>query len=210
MQYDEKGRTSMKRGIKYDFSLLAILLIPVGVSLGVVGYQLSTILKLPIFVDQIGVMLVAMIAGPWAGVVTGMLCNFVSGMINPVSFAFSIVSMVLGLFCGFMSKWKWFTNIVGIVIGCAIMNVVTAVTASIVSMFMFGGVTGTGTDVMIAALVAAGGALWTAVFSTSLITGTFTTLVNFAVSYVIVKKIPDRFLVKLNYGAPYIRKRGGR
>ncbi len=51
MQYDEKGRTSMKRGIKYDFSLLAILLIPVGVSLGVVGYQLSTILKLPTFVD---------------------------------------------------------------------------------------------------------------------------------------------------------------
>ena len=156
MQYDEKGRTSTKRGIKYDFSLLAILLIPVGVSLGVVGYQLSTILKLPTFVDSIGMMLVAMIAGPWAGVVTGMLCNFVSGMINPVSFAFSIVSM-----------------------------------------FMFGGVTGTGTDVMIAALVAAGGALWTAVFSTSLITGTFTTLVNFAVSYVIVKKIPDRFLVSL-------------
>ena len=56
----------MKRGIKYDFSLLALLLVPVGVSLSVVGYQMSTILKLPIFVDQIGTILVSMIAGPWS------------------------------------------------------------------------------------------------------------------------------------------------
>ena len=38
----EKENKQMKRGIRYDFSLLALLLIPVGVSLSVVGYQLST------------------------------------------------------------------------------------------------------------------------------------------------------------------------
>lgn len=69
----------MKRGIKYDFSLLALLLVPVGVSLSVVGYQMSTILKLPIFVDQIGTLLVSMIAGPWVGMVTGLLSNCVTG-----------------------------------------------------------------------------------------------------------------------------------
>ena len=41
--FAERWKIIMKRGIKYDFSLLALLLIPVGVSLSVVGYQLSTI-----------------------------------------------------------------------------------------------------------------------------------------------------------------------
>lgn len=185
----------MKRGIKYDFSLLALLLIPVGVSLSVVGYQLSTILKLPVFVDQIGTMLVSMIAGPWVGLVAGMLGNVVNGMLNPVSFGFAFVSMALGLVCGFMSRWRWFTNIFGIVIGCAIINVVTAMVSGVVSTFMFGGVTGSGTDLVTAAFLATGQALWTSVLSTNLLTGTFNTIINFAVSYIIVKRIPDRFLV---------------
>lgn len=75
----------MKRGIRYDFSLLALLLIPVGVSLNVVGYQLSTILKLPVFVDQIGTIMVSMIAGPWIGLLTGLLGNVVNGMLNPIA-----------------------------------------------------------------------------------------------------------------------------
>lgn len=71
----------MKRGLKYDFTLMALVLVPVGVSISVVGYQMSTILKLPIFVDQIGTILVSMIAGPWVGMVTGLLSNVVNGMI---------------------------------------------------------------------------------------------------------------------------------
>lgn len=198
----------MKRGFKYDFSLLALLLVPVGVSLSVVGYQLSTILKLPIFVDQIGTMLVSMIAGPWVGLVTGLLGNVVNGMLNPISMAFAFVSMALGLVCGFLSRWRWFTNVVGVVIGCAIMNVVTATVAAVVSTFLFGGVTGAGTDLVTAAFLAAGQAIWTSVLSTNLITGTFNTVINFALTWIIVRRIPNRFLVKLNYGMPYIKKKG--
>ena len=153
-------------------------------------------------------MLVSMIAGPWVGLVTGLLGNVVNGMLNPVSFGFAFVSMVLGLFCGFMSKWKWFTNIIGIVVGCAIINVATAMASGVVSTFLFGGVTGAGTDLVTAAFLATGQALWTAVISTNLISGTFNTIINFAVSYIIVRRIPDRFLVKLNYGMPYIKKKG--
>lgn len=200
----------MKRGIKHDFSLLALLLIPVGVSLSVVGYQLSTILKLPIFVDQIGTLLVSMIAGPWVGLVTGLLGNVVNGMLNPVSFCFAIVSMLLGLVSGFLSKWKWYTNVIGIVAGCAILNLVTSMSAAVVTVFVFGGVTGAGTDLFTAAFLATGKALWTSVVSTNLISGTVNTVINFAISWIIVRRIPDRFLVKLNYGMPYIKKKGAK
>lgn len=196
----------MKRGIKYDFSLMALILIPVGVSISVVGYQMSQILKLPIFVDQIGTILVSMIAGPWVGMVTGMLSNIVNGMIFPTSFAYAIVSMLIGLVSGFLSKWKWYTNIVGIVFGCAVLNAVSSMSAAVVTVFMFGGVTGAGTDLITAAFIASGEALWNSVLSTNLISGTINTIVNFLVAWIIVKQIPDRFLVKMNYGMAYIKK----
>lgn len=196
----------MKRGIKYDFPLIALLLIPVGVSLNVVGYQLSSILKLPVFIDMIGTIMVSMIAGPWIGALTGLLGNVVSGMLNPIAIAYGVVSMGVGFISGYLSKGKFYTNLVGVVTGCAILSVVSAAMAAVVTVFLFGGVTGAGTDLITATFLAAGKELWNSVMSTNLISGTINTIINFAISWVIVRRIPDRFLVKLNYGAPYVKK----
>ncbi len=198
----------MKRGLKYDFSLMALVLIPVGVSINVVGYQMSQILKLPVFIDQIGTILVSMITGPWVGMVTGLLGNVVNGMIYPTAFGYAIVSMLVGFVSGFLSRWRWYSNVVGVVIGCALLNVVSSVSAAVVTVFMFGGVTGAGTDLLTAAFVASGQALWDSVLTTNVISGTVNTIVNFAIAWIIVRRIPDRFLVKLNYGLPYIKKKG--
>lgn len=198
----------MKRGIRYDFSLLALLLIPVGVSLNVVGYQLSTILKLPVFVDQIGTIMVSMIAGPWIGLLTGLLGNVVNGMLNPIAIGFSIVSMSIGFVSGYLSKWKFYTNIFGIILSCILLTIVSAFTAAIVTVFMFGGVTGAGTDLITATFLATGKELWNSVVSTNLISGSINTIINFGISWLIIRRVPDRFLIKLNYGEPYIKKGG--
>ncbi|WP_229720176.1 ECF transporter S component [Oceanobacillus neutriphilus] len=196
----------MKRGIKHDFSLLALLLIPVGVSLNVVGYQLSTILKLPVFIDQIGTIMVSMIAGPWIGLLAGLLGNVVNGMLNPIAIGFSIVSVSVGLVSGYFSKWRFYTNIFGIIIACVLLTIVQAFSAAIVTVFLFGGVTGAGTDLITATFLATGRELWNSVVSTNLISGAVNTIINFGISWLIIRKVPDRFLIKLNYGAPYIKK----
>lgn len=196
----------MKRGIKHDFSSLALLLIPVGVSLNVVGYQLSTILKLPVFIDQIGTIMVSMIAGPWVGLLTGLLGNVVNGMMNPIAIGFSIVSMSIGFVSGYFSKWKLYTNIFGIILSCILLTIVSAFSAAIVTVFLFGGVTGAGTDLITATFLATGRELWNSVVSTNLISGSVNTIINFGISWLIIRRVPDRFLIKLNYGAPYIKK----
>lgn len=189
---------------------MALVLIPVGVSINVVGYQMSQILKLPVFIDQIGTILVSMITGPWVGMVTGLLGNVVNGMIYPTAFGYAIVSMLVGFVSGFLSRWRWYSNVVGVVIGCALLNAVSSVSAAVVTVFMFGGVTGAGTDLLTAAFVASGQALWDSVLTTNVISGTVNTIVNFAIAWIIVRRIPDRFLVKLNYGLPYIKKKGAK
>ncbi|MFD2829631.1 ECF transporter S component [Corticicoccus populi] len=196
----------MKRGLKYDFSLLALLLIPVGVSLNVVGYQLSTILKLPLIIDQIGTILVSLIAGPWVGLITGLLANVVNGMINPIAIPYGLVSMSIGLAAGFFSRWGLFRNIFGIILSVIVLTVLSASTAAVVTVLLFGGVTGAGTDLVTAAFLAAGQELWRSVISTNLITGTANTVINVAVGLLIVHRIPDRFLIKLNYGGQFIKK----
>ena len=195
----------MKRRISDDFQLIALLLIPVGVSLNVVGYQLSSILKLPVFIDMIGTIMVSMIAGPWVGALTGLLGNVINGMLNPIAIAYGVVSMCVGFISGYLSRWKFYSNLLGILISCVILAVVSASTAAIVTVFLFGGVTGSGTDLITATFLATGKELWNSVMSANLISGTVNTIINFSISWIIIRRIPARFLVKLNYGMPYIK-----
>ena len=197
----------MKQGIKHDFTLLALLLIPVGVALSVVGYQLSTILKLPVFLDLIGTTLVAMIAGPWIGLITGGLGNLVNGMLNPMSIPFGFVSICVGLATGYFSKWKMYTNVIGTVIAGALGAVIAAMSSAVIVVLIFGGVTGTGIDFITATFLATGKQIWTSVISTNIISGIVNTIINVAVALFLIKRIPPRFLVKLNYGWNYIPKK---
>ena len=82
-----------KYSIKEDFSMLALLIIPVGVAVNFVGGQLASILKLPMYLDTIGTIFAAMLCGPWVGAVTGGLTNVVTGIANPVNFAFIPVNV---------------------------------------------------------------------------------------------------------------------
>ncbi|NLV47950.1 MAG: ECF transporter S component, partial [Clostridiaceae bacterium] len=59
-----------KYSIKTDFNMLALLFIPIGVAINFVGGQLASLLKLPVYLDTIGTMLTAILAGPWVGAVT--------------------------------------------------------------------------------------------------------------------------------------------
>jgi energy-coupling factor transport system substrate-specific component len=70
----------------------------------VLGYTVQTVLKLPIYLDSIGTILVGVLAGPLAGALTGVLTNLIwqyapgigGGTIGP----FAIVAGVIGLLAG--------------------------------------------------------------------------------------------------------------
>lgn len=47
---------------------------------------------------------------------------------------------------------------------CGVLTIVSAGTAAVVTVFMFGGITGAGTDLVTAAFLAAGRQLWDSVF----------------------------------------------
>src|SRR5436190_18090312 len=89
-----------------QFTTRVIVLMPVAIAINIVlGYTVQTVLKLPIYLDSIGTILVGVLAGPIAGALTGILANLIwqyapgigGGTIGP----FAITAGVIGLLAGF-------------------------------------------------------------------------------------------------------------
>ena len=195
-----------KYSIKEDFSMLAILIIPVGVAVNFVGGQLASLLKLPMYLDTIGTIFASMLCGPWVGAVTGGLANVVTGIANPVNFAFIPVNVIAGLVTGFLSRkqmfsvwWKW-------IISMLLMAAASIISSAPIVVLVFGGVTGGGTSLITAAAMAAGANIWAAFFGTE---GIFTVLdrvISFLICWAVIKVIPARTLVKFGCGSNYIKE----
>ena len=61
----------MLDNIKKEFSTRTLVLMPIAIVINIVIGELTTRLKVPIYLDSIGTVLVGAIAGPWAGALTG-------------------------------------------------------------------------------------------------------------------------------------------
>ncbi len=68
-----------KMNIADDFNTMTWVLIPVAIAINLVIGQIVLVLKLPVFLDSIGTVLVGAICGPWAGALTGALSNIICG-----------------------------------------------------------------------------------------------------------------------------------
>src|SRR3954451_21540539 len=101
----------MKRSFKDDFNMMAMLLIPIGVAINIVGFTLTNTLRIPIFLDTIGTILVGVIAGPWVGLLTGVVTNLINGIFNPGFLPYAITSAAIGLGAGWLSKGGFFKSI---------------------------------------------------------------------------------------------------
>ena len=69
----QKSRSWLNIG--KDFTTMTWVLIPVAIAINIAIGQIVVLLKLPVFLDSIGTVLVAIICGPWAGALTGALSN---------------------------------------------------------------------------------------------------------------------------------------
>src|SRR5512133_2034304 len=91
--------------IKRDFNTMTWVLIPVAIAINIVVGQIVVLLKLPVFLDSIGTVLVGILCGPWAGALTGALSNIIWGVaIDPSSLPWWPVALCIGLVAGLCAK----------------------------------------------------------------------------------------------------------
>ena len=164
--------------------------------MNVIGGTVAGALKLPIFLDMIGTAVVAMTIGPWWGALVGVITNVTSGFITgPVSIPFAACNVVGALIWGYGTKWGWANDKLKF-FGLSVASAVgVSLMAAPIVIFVFGGATGHASDVLTAGLIAAGGDMWTSVFSSNIIVSSADKILSSFLALAIIGALPTNLQV---------------
>nr|WP_298061475.1 ECF transporter S component [uncultured Blautia sp.] len=191
---------------KETFSLMVILLIPVAIAINIVGGQMTSMLKIPVDLDMIGVILVGALAGSIPAAVTGVLTNLINGVMDPSWLPYAFCSFFIGITSGLLSKYNMMNKIWKLIVSGIVIALVATVTATPITVFFFGGATGGGASMIAAGLMATGKQILEAVLSVYIVTETIGKTISVFVAYIIIKVIPDRTLTKYRYGMNFVKR----
>jgi hypothetical protein len=110
----EYAQTRRLDSITRQFDTRTIVLMPIAIALNIIlGQAVASALKIPIYLDSIGTILVAALAGPAAGALTGFLTNILWTYVVPPPFQsayaapFAIVAVVIGFLAGMFARAGW-------------------------------------------------------------------------------------------------------
>ena len=272
--------------ISRQFTTRTIVLMPIAIAINIVlGVTVQQVLKLPIYLDSIGTILVGAIAGPVPGMLTGLLANLIWTYVLPAPFnsqyaaPFAIVAVEIGLLAGIFGRLGWFRSrpntslgrlligfvvVVGIlavaffygfvpfytggtltffgdqtdvspifvglawivavllilalvgllytllarrdlgvafvVVGGVLTGVVSAIISAPISAIVFGGVTGSGTDLLVAAFQKGGSDLQTAVLQQGLLSDPIDKTLTFFLVFLLLQALSRRFVARFPQG----------
>lgn len=142
-----------------------MILCGLGIAINLVLGTTVSMLKIPlIFLDTIGTIFVAALFGPLAGAVTGGLTNVIQGLLtSPQDIPFALVNIAVGLIVGFVAKKTKFTIPVAVVVGL-VLAVVAPLIGTPIAIWIYGGLTGGGTDFLVAWMLQSGNDIFTSTF----------------------------------------------
>ena len=268
------------------FDTRTIVLIPIAIAINIVlGQTVGSVLKIPLYLDSIGTILVCVLAGPIPGHVTGLLANLIwtyvlpAPLQSPYAAPFAVVAAEIGFLSGVFAQLGFFRSrpnadwtrialatllvvlvlggigyygflpfyagadftffgdtsnaspffvlvgyliaigiiaaIVGIFVllllrrdvGVAyvaiaglITGIISAIISAPISAVMFGGVTGSGSDLLVAAFQQAGSDLQTAVLQQGLLQDPIDKTIEFLIAFVILQTLSRRFVARFPQG----------
>jgi energy-coupling factor transport system substrate-specific component len=170
--------------VQRQLSTVTLVTIPVAIAINVAVGQLALAVKVPLYLDSIGTILVGVLAGPWAGALTGFLSNVIWTVTGwfPPAIAFAGVAAVIGALAGSFARNGWFREWWRALLAGVLTGLVAAVLSAPIATFVFGGVMGSGTD----AIVALARSIGLDSLGANIAQGTFSDPLDKAISYLVV------------------------
>lgn len=140
-------------------TVMQICFLGIATALNVVGANIALLLRLPIYLDSLGTVLSAVMLGPVYGMVPGILSGVISGCTSDIySFYYIPVQMVVGVMAGiFYQKirpnsrqfWK-------VLLTAFCVSLHGTVVSSVITAAVFGGITSSGSSLLVQLLHAGG------------------------------------------------------
>lgn len=176
-----------------------IIFMGLAIAINLIGGFIALSLKLPIYIDTIGTILVAILFGPISGATVGGLSSVVNGItFDPISLYFIPVQLVFGISTGLLFKDSNFRGIKSI-LSIIVVTLLSSISAAVIVSFVFGGVTSSGSSILVTILKNSGISIITSVFSTQIFTDLLDKAISFGVVFAIIKMLPVNIKSKVDW-----------
>jgi energy-coupling factor transport system substrate-specific component len=183
--------------IKKDFNTMTWVLIPVAIAINVVIGQIVSLLKLPVYLDSIGTMLVAVVCGPWAGALTGTLSNIIWGLaIDPNALPWWPVALIIGFVTGWCALGGLFRNTWKVLITGFLVALAAAASSAVVNVVVYGGISASGSSLITAYLLQSGRGMVEAVLSTNFLVEPVDKISTALLAFAIIRGLSVRYLAR--------------
>ena len=164
----------------------------------VINLVLGTIvqtLSIPlIFLDTIGTIFGAVLLGPFHGVLIGLTTNVVQGaMTNPRNIPFALVNMAIGLSVGLIARRFRFDLKTALLTGLGL-SVLAPLIGTPIAVWIYGGLTGGGTDFLVMWLRATGSSIFASTFIPRITGNLIDKIVSCLLVAFLIQRLPERFL----------------
>ena len=171
-----------------------VSMIPVALVLNIVVGQIIGSVGIPLYLDSTGTVLVAALAGPWAGIATGVLSSLVWSAFNPSVLPFAATSAAVGGLAGVAIKHGALKNIANVLLSGAVIGIVVGMLAAPVAAFVYGGTAGVGTGAVVSLLREMGHSLLQSVTLQSFISDPLDKALVMLLVWLVLKSLPKRTL----------------
>ncbi|GAA1174061.1 hypothetical protein CGLAUT_04920 [Corynebacterium glaucum] len=168
-------------------------LIPIAMIINSLIGQIVGSIGLPLYLDTIGTVIVAALAGPVAGMTTGALNNVVWGLLTPAALPFAAGAALVGYLSGlFIHKFHAFKNIGTVIFYGLILGLIGGAVAAPVAAFVYGGTAGVGTGALVSLFREMGQSLIASVTTQAFISDPIDKVIVMLIGYFTVKALPKK------------------
>lgn len=166
-------------------------LLAAGIAINMLGGLLVDFLKLPIYLDTAGTMLVAVVAGPWWGAVVGALSNVLLSFWIPEDLWFGIANAAVAVTVGLIVRRRGFKDYLTPLLAGIASGIVAPFVGDLVAAFVFGAYVGGTAEVIGAGLAAAASDIASTEYVAVTMINIVDKLISIYIVFYITRVLPD-------------------
>jgi len=207
--YPQKGdRAAVLRALQHriskELSGVGIPFLAFAIALNLSIGQLANTLKVPLYLDSIGTVMIAVLCGPWSAVTAGTFSNLLAAAFGTPQMAFFVpVVVAIGAFTAFLARRGWFRRWYLVLVGGLLQGVVAALISAPISAYVFGGVTMGGTDFLVLYFRSVGNTLIQSVLMQGVISDPLDKMATYLIVFLLLRSLPRRLMNRFS-GAPHL------
>ena len=183
-------------------TVLQMCFLALAAVLNIAGANIALLLRIPLYLDTLGTFLSAMLFGPFYGMIPGLLSGLLTGFTTDIYSLFYLpVQLVTALAAGFLFYEKSFkTGKYRILLYAVAVTVPGTIVSASITAFLFGGITSSGSSILVQLLHHTGLNLTASVFCVQLLTDYLDRTVMLCLSVLVLGVLPTSMLAVLKKG----------